>query len=111
MKPTITLHPLSLTLCDWEGHELRTITVYETGGRVNTSNLPAGWHRLAMRDNGEDSPESIEAGVWVNHIDEYITRDDITALLAAHDGSLAYGGCDMARHATPVTMDRRIYER
>jgi hypothetical protein len=84
---TVKLSPLQVTLLDDDRKPVRTITVYEASRRVNRGNLPSGWHRYAWRDNGgSGANDTFERYVLVNHLNDYISREDVNALLDQYGG-------------------------
>ncbi|MEK0210466.1 LPD28 domain-containing protein [Bifidobacterium mongoliense] len=108
---TVTLYPQRIVLQDERHQEVRTIDVYEAASRVNTDNLPEGWHRYAWRDNGGDGHnDTFENWVCVNHMNDYISREDVSALLDEH-GGMYFEYAETAPDEPPIEMPEGIYRR
>ena len=106
---TVTLYPMRVVLQDEDGNDVRSLDVYEADRRVNADNLPAGWHRYAWRDNGDDGNDTFENWVCVNHLNDYISRDDVSQVLDEH-GGMAFAFTD-SPDTEPIAMPASIYQR
>lgn len=109
----VTLYPTRLSLLDDNHDHVVTILAYEAAGRVNVENLPQGWQRCAWRDNGgSGDDDTIESGVTVNHMCDYITQFDVSTLLMKNEGWLYMGPYGrLERDDKPIEMDSSIYDR
>jgi hypothetical protein len=108
---TVTLYPQRIVLQDEQHQDVRTLDVYEAGWRVNTDNLPEGWHRYAWRDNGGDGHnDTFENWVYVNHMNDYISREDVSALLD-EQGGMYFEFTDSDPAKQPIEMPASIYQR
>ncbi|MDN6210414.1 MAG: hypothetical protein L0L66_07750 [Bifidobacterium crudilactis] len=109
---TVTLYPMRVVLQDEDGNDVRSLDVYEADRRVNSDNLPAGWHRYAWRDNGGDGRhDTFENWVCVNHMNDYISRDDVSALLDEHGGMNFEFEDTWPNEEQPIAMPASIYQR
>jgi hypothetical protein len=107
----VTLYPMRVALMDDDRHDVRTIDVYEAGRRVNADNLPEGWHRYAVRANaGDGHNDTFENRVMVDHLNDYISREDVSELLDEHGGMYFDFTTDHTGRE-PIEMPESIYRR
>lgn len=89
---TVRLYLERIVLQDEQHQDVRTIDVYE-----------AGW-----RDNGGDGHnDTFENWVYVNHMNDYISREDVRALLDEH-GGMYFEFTDSDPAKQPIEMPANI---
>lgn len=108
---TRTLYPTAIRLLDNHRDTVKTILAYEADRRVNTANLPEGWHRYAVRANdGNGANDTFENWVWVDHMNDYISREDVSGMLA-EQGGMVFEYAETDPDEPPIDMPDSIYQR
>ena len=90
-----SMTPVKVILQDDDRDDVLTINAYECASRVRQSELPHGWHKFSLRCNDDSmSNDTIEESVTVNHLCDYVTREDIHSILRPYDGVMYCGGIE-----------------
>ena len=105
------LYPVEILLLDHEEHEITTIHAYESQLRIDMTQVPDGWHRCAISD-GEGGLDLIKHRAVADHLNDYLTKDNIDELLDENDGWLYSGGVTTNKERqTPIELPATIYPR